>query len=258
MGSADLSHIQLRELLKSELAKRCQKNPSYSLRSFARSLELSPAFVSKLLKGDRPFTENTLQRIADKLALHPSQVAYYRGLLSGKEDFAQPNYRAIDLDRFQLISDWYHFAILELVTVEDFKATPLWIAKKLGISAHQASDAFERLLRLGYLQKTSRGKVVLVEEHNTTIGPEIVVAATKNQQTQILEKAILSFTETPIEARSQTSMTLAIPSGRVPEAKKLITEFRRRFCDILQRPGKRDSVYQLAVSFYPLTKGERP
>jgi len=255
MEKKTLANLSMRDLLKTELANRCGKNPNYSLRSFAKSLELSPAFVSKLLKGDRPFTENTIERLSQKLGLTPEQVDLCKKPLKKKgietRDMA---YRQISLDQFQLISDWYHFAIMELVTTEGFKSTPAWISKKLGISVHQASDALERLLRMNYLKKSAKGKITLVEENTTTIGPEVAVPATRNQQTQILEMALQALIEIPIELRSQTSSTMAIPSDRLGEAKEVITEFRRKMASLMQRPGKRDSVYQLSISFYPLTK----
>jgi uncharacterized protein (TIGR02147 family) len=247
------------DILKTELAKRCQKNPSYSLRSFAKSLELSPAFISKLLNGDRPFTAKTIDLLAEKLPLNPKQVSFYKSRLKNKKQALEAKeigYRQIGLDQFQLISDWYHFAIMELVTVEHFNPAPAWIAKELGISVHQATDGMERLLRLGYLKKGSKGQILLVEKNNTIIGPEIAGPATQNQQVQILELAIQALTETPIRNRSQTASTMAIPSDRLDEAKEIITDFRRRLASLMQRPGKRDSVYQLSVSFFPLTKNK--
>lgn len=254
------SALPLRDLLKTEIVRRCEKNPSYSLRAFAKSLDLSPAFVSKLLKGDRPFTAKTIDHIAAALALDPEQVVGYKSRLKkkkGASDERDLGYRQIGLDQFQLISDWYHFAIMELVTLEGFKASPSWVATKLGINVHQASDALERLIRMGYIKENADGKMILVEENNTTIGPEIAVPATRRQQTQFLEMAIQAINETPIEKRSQTTSTMAIPSDRIGEAKEVIAEFRRKMANLMQRPGERDSVYQLTVSFYPLTKNNK-
>lgn len=250
------TEISLRDLLKTELVRRCEKNPSYSLRSFAKSLELSPAFVSKLLKGDRAFTEKTIHLLSEKLALAPDQVQRFKKNLKSKKWEAAAKdigYRQIGLDQFQLISDWYHFAILELVTVRNFKSDPAWIAEQLGISSYQASDALDRLLRLNYLKKGPRGKVILVEENSTIVGPEIAVPATRKQQMQILEKSLEALSQIPIEQRSQSSSTMAIPSDRLDEAKEIITEFRRKMASVMQRPGERDSVYQLSISFFPLT-----
>jgi len=249
--------LPLQDLLKNELALRCEKNPRYSLRSFATSLQLSPAFLSKLLKGERRFTTRTVDLLAKQLTLNPDQVAFYKNRLNKKSgnklEAPEIAYRQINLDQFQLISDWYHFAILEFVTVENFDESPAWIAKRLGINQHQVTEALDRLLRLGYLERNSKGRLNLVEENRTVIGPEIAGPATHKQQTQILEKSIQALQEVPIANRSQSSSTMAIPSDRIGEAKEIIQEFRRRLASLMQRPGPRDSVYQLSVSFFPLT-----
>jgi uncharacterized protein (TIGR02147 family) len=248
--------LPLQDLLKTELTKRCQKNPRYSLRSFAASLQLSPAFLSKLLKGERRFTVRTVDLLAKSLALGPDQIAFYKNRLNkknGSSNVPEKAYHQVSLDQFQLISDWYHFAILELVTVENFDESPVWIAKRLGLNQHQVAEALDRLLRLGYLKRGSKGRLHLVEENRTIIGPEIAIPATQKQQTQILEKSITALQEIPMAHRSQSSSTMAIPSDRIGEAKEIIHEFRRRLASLMQRPGPRDSVYQLSVSFFPLT-----
>ena len=47
----------LRPFLKMELDSRIKKNPSYSLRSFAKSLNISHAALSQILNGKRNLTK---------------------------------------------------------------------------------------------------------------------------------------------------------------------------------------------------------
>ena len=63
---------------------------------------------------------------------------------SDEADFAP-----LDLDAFQVISDWYHYAILELASTKDCKASPSYISDRLGIPSDQASHA-NNLLTSGY------------------------------------------------------------------------------------------------------------
>ena len=48
-------------------------------------------------------------------------------------------------------------------------------------------------------------------------------------------------------------MNLAIDLSKLPEAKTIIREFRRKMATLL-RDGKKTDVYQLGIQFYPLTK----
>ncbi|MGZ3682630.1 MAG: helix-turn-helix domain-containing protein, partial [Bdellovibrionota bacterium] len=118
--------LVLADLLKAELARRCRENPAYSLRAFAKSLGFSPAFVSKLLKGQRRFTEATINRVAQRLEIDPADFVRFRSAAQKKKPAGAAAesdgaaFRRIELDQFQLIADWYHFAILELTTVKGF------------------------------------------------------------------------------------------------------------------------------------------
>lgn len=67
-----------RQYLREELARRCQKNTQFSLRGFARMLEIEPSSLSKLLNGKRRITEAMLQRLAQKLQIPGAELAKYR------------------------------------------------------------------------------------------------------------------------------------------------------------------------------------
>ena len=67
------------------------------------------------------------------------------------------DYDRIGLDAFQVISDWYHLAIVELANTPDFRGEPYGIARSLGISVVEARAALERLLRLGMLARSDSG-----------------------------------------------------------------------------------------------------
>jgi uncharacterized protein (TIGR02147 family) len=272
--------------LKMELVARNKKNPRYSLRSFSKTLDLSSSFVSKLLNGKRQLTEETFNKISAQLSLSPELASHYRNveftnrlsktsrdnsksyikgeldqeLLEEVRDFQDEDkkFKALSMDQFNFIAEWYHFAILELLTIEGFIVNPNYISAQLNITPLEAQHALNRLIRLGLikLRKTSKGDQVFVSENHTTIGREIATAATLKQQEAFLKMAADALIEIPIEQRSQTSMTMAIPKSRLKEAQKMIHDFRRNMTSLLQRRGKRDSVYQLTVSFYPLTKGK--
>ena len=62
---------------------------------------------------------------------------------TGEYDFFQ-----IKEDEFELISEWYFIAILNLAQVKNHKAYSDWIAQKLGISNEEAFHALEVLTRL--------------------------------------------------------------------------------------------------------------
>lgn len=238
-------------LLREELVRRTSRNPKYSLRAFAKSLGLSSSFLSKLMNGQRPLTEKTLIKILPHLSLSPSEAIKLRKNSGQKRDW-NLEFDSLDHDRFQLISDWYHFAILELSSVQGIVLNPKSVSACLGISIHEAKVALERLRRLELLDHENELKPARARSLST-VGPKFTTDATRNQQRQILQMAIRALDEVPFKERDQSSVTLAIPKSRLSEAKSKIAAFRRELTSYLQRPGERDSVYHLSISFYPVT-----
>ncbi len=230
--------IELRERLQTELVDRCKRNPRYSLRSFARFLSIEPSALSKILKGKRRISEATHERLNQRLGWKPE---------------IQGEYRDISLDFFEAISNWYHFAILELTSLKTFKSDSRWVAAKLGITSIEVDRAIETLQRIGFLKIDRRGNWKDVSGSVTTIKNAFTHAAFRKLQTQILNQALNALESIPLELREQSAMTMAIDSRKLDAAKERIKDFRRSLCAFLQS-GERDSVYQLSISMFPVSK----
>ena len=56
--------IRLQTILQNELSRRRRMNPRYSLRAFARSVNLEHSTLSQLLRGKRAMTWKSIQQIA--------------------------------------------------------------------------------------------------------------------------------------------------------------------------------------------------
>ena len=111
-----------KQFLTSELARRQAKNPRYSLRTFARAIRVSPGNLSRVLSDKAMLSVATVRGICDALGLSGSEQ---RPLFTPAE---------IDTNVYDQIADWYHYAILELTFVEDFRSDPKWIARALNLT----------------------------------------------------------------------------------------------------------------------------
>lgn len=255
--------------LQEELARRCDRNASYSLRAFSKALNVDVGNLSRVLKGKSSLSPEVVERIVERLNLAPDeQQLFLQSVLDEQKNKKIKGLRrstskqlaklktnpTLDVEMFRVISDWYHFAILELTFVEGFKSDLRWIAKKLGISPLEAKLAIERLIKLGLLEEKD-GRFIKTEAHITTRDKHLTTPALKKLQRELLEKAIFSLENVDIEKRSQTGMTMSIDPQKLPIAKKMIEEFANQICQVLET-GKRKKVYQLSVSLFPLQKEE--
>jgi uncharacterized protein (TIGR02147 family) len=243
-----------RSLLQETLVSRCKANPAYSLRAFAKHLQIEPSFLSKILSGKRPTTTATIRKLAERLNLSPEEAAPFISKTTQQAKAADADFQNLALDQFRMISDWYHYAILELIDVKGFESDAAWIAKKLGIKKIEAQTALERLERLEMIQKNKRGQYENTSGQNTTVGNEFTAVAFRKLQKQILLQSIEALENLDIAERDHSSMTMAIDPLLLPEAKKKIRDFRRELCAFLQennRPKK--EVFQLSLSLFPVT-----
>ena len=248
--------------LQAELLRRCRANRNYSLRAFARHLEIEPSALSKILSGKRGISKAMLFRLGSKLGVDQARIQEFEEKIKmsranqADKDSAGVEFKQLTFDTFELISNWYYYGILELTSVEGFNPDPKWIAKAVGISVPEVTIAIERLQRLGLLEIDDKGQFWDRSGNVTTLGSNFSVVALRNLQRQVLEMALTALDEVPIDRRDQTSVTMAINSSLLPEAKERIKAFRRDLAVFLQdaSKGNRDEVYQLGISLYPVSQ----
>ncbi|MBO9665662.1 MAG: TIGR02147 family protein [Bdellovibrio sp.] len=242
---------QFRGALQREFIERAQKNPAYSLRAFAKNLGIDQSFLSKVLKGQRPITANLVATIGPKLGLKPQQVKK----LFTAGTAAMPNFLSLTDDEFDHLSEWHHFAILELSKTESFDPSPKKIAQRLGLHIEEVRAALSRLERLGFVRIVD-GKFQVLAPNTTWTNTSTSSEARRQFQKKLLTKGLEAIEDTPFDLRENGSLTVAINKKRLPEFKEKLRLMRKELADFFQEdnePGL-DEVYQLTVALFPLTK----
>lgn len=270
-----MAHIfdyeSLSELLNAEFFKRKHRNESYSLRAFARDLDLSPSSLSEILRGKKSINEKTADSIADKLKLRVREKAYLKDLVLAEwaknvtvrthavERLATARktkrYKLLQEDQFKVISDWYHAAILELIHVKDFDPSPKWISERLGVHVIDVTLALERLQKLGMLKK-AKGTFVAVESDAYDAIIERPSSAIKKFQRQVISMSLDSLFGDPGEEREILSMILAIPREQLPEFRIEMRKFVSDFWQKIETSPK-DDLYSFSMQLCPVKKRTR-
>jgi uncharacterized protein (TIGR02147 family) len=252
------------ELIQQEWAQRRERNPALSLRSFARFLKVSPGRLSEILSGKRQISAEMADKIADRLGLNPEvrqvflQSVFNRKRASVRSRFEQTRlqptveYQQLSMDAFHIISDWYHFAILNLRDCDDFKCGETWIAERLNLNTSEVKLALNRLERIGMIE-WKKNMWYRTQAHIAT-SDGVFSAGLKKGHRGILEKALASLDDVEPIDRDNTNMTMAIDPAKMPKAKEAIKKFRRKFTKDFEMGGSRTEVYTLAIQFFPLTK----
>lgn len=245
-----------RKVLEREFTSRRTRRPSYSLRQYARSIGIDPSNLQKILNGQRKLGKSAAEKLIERLPLEPSEKMRLFAKSVGRPDarkLKSKNFQNLEEDRFAVIADWWHYGILEYLSLESSVHTPQGVSKALGISSLEAKEALDRLVRVNLLSMdpdTAR-YADQTEGFTSTLSVQRSGEAFRKLQKQILELAIRAMDSTPYSARDQSSMTMAFDPEKMEEVRALIKNFRRKLCSYADKQEKK-SVYQLSISFFPV------
>lgn len=222
------------------------KNPAYSLRAFARKLELSPSSLSEILNGKRKLSRSIASRISDRLSLDPQERADFLGRDKSTR------YTQLSMDQFHAIADWWHYGVLSLMNTQEFKPRAAWMAKRLGLPKNVIADAWTRLERLGLIVRDETGAFRRGQPAYRTTD-DVASPALRRSHAANLDLGKLSLESDPVELRDFTAITMAIDPTKLPEAKKLIRAFQDDLSALVES-GERTHVYKFCTQLIPLTK----
>ena len=238
------------ERIKTEFEARSKKNPAYSMRAFAQSLDLDSSTLSSLLSGKRKLTAKTAEKILNKFDI--TNIERKELLFSSlKRKSNQENLRFIEDSELEVISNWEYFAILSLIETVHFQSSIKYISSKLNIPSATVMVALDRLQSLNLIKKEKNQFVLCQTSIGTT--QDIPSSALRKAHLQYIEKAIYSLENHATPDRDITGTTMAINKSKLPQAKKLIQEFRKSLSELLES-GKKEEVYRLNIQLYPLKK----
>lgn len=253
------------DLLKDEFKARCKANPLYSLRSFSRDIQVSPSFLSEILRGKKRVSPDKALSISKALgwSWREMQIFLQTAQLGQAKSKRAKNFLTKEIKRtevfygrfknlrarqFSLISNWYFMAILELTGIAGFQDDPSWVSKKLGISARDAEDALSQLKKKRLIYQNKEGR------WEKTINASVKDAPSSDIQKfhlQHLSNAAEAIREQEFHQRHFSGVTMAVDPNKLPQAIELIGEFRSRMSGLLEQ-GQKEKVYHLAIQLFQL------
>ncbi len=265
--------LDYRAILQRELTNRCESNPRYSLRAFARDLKLSPSRLSEVLNRKQGLSRQAASSITKSLGFGEEEAEYFCDLVSLKHarsvrereeaklrlfkvDFEKQRDElySLQLDSFKIISDWYHLGILELMKVKNFRHDTKWISRRLGVQIIQIELAIERLTRVGLI-KIEEGKFVAVQSNGWVPGG-IPSSSIRKFHRQVLEKALVAMETQAVEERFFSTRMLTVNRKELPKAFEAISEFQEKFCVDRDSEQSKELLYCISMQFFKIVEEE--
>lgn len=259
-----------RHYLKFEFEARKKRRPHYSLRAFARDLELSPSALSEYLNGKLTFSEERVLQVCKKIQLKTTQREHWLDLIrmessSSKADreLAAVKVKArssqekgtIALHLFQVVSDWYHYALLELIDVDTKYQDHKTAAKALGIDTKTVKESWERLIQVGLAEK--KDGVYKASSLATFAGEDIPSAALRNYHAGLISKSLIAQEEQTIDKKEFISIVFSFKSEDMKAIKDELYQFQVDLTNRYAQKKNKDSVYCLSTQLFNLVS-EKP
>lgn len=239
------------QILSRTFEQRRAKNTRYSLRAFARSLNLDSSTLSGIMAGRRKVSPKQAVRLLQKIGINDAdfQIRVLAPLV-GVDLPRPPDYSEMNLDLLNLVRDWEHHAILAAFDI-DATLTPERLAEYFDVPLERIHKALERLQTAGLLQNENGAWRSLQPRH--AFIPRIANADVAEGHRQHLEKAAHSLANHPIDRRDITGTTFRFNPEKMEAARELARDFRRRMASLAEDGAS--EVYRLNVQLFPLGKG---
>lgn len=239
----------IRTYMQNDYDSRCRRNPRYSLRAYASYLGIDASSLSKILKGTRPIGKRVAHKVSQKLGL-PEMVFANSHHVEESYDFRA---KELSIDQFRVLSDWHHFAILELIHTRGFRSDIKWIANRLSLQPLTVDLAVQRLQRMGFLKIDEQGRWYDESGTTTTGEPVDGEACFRKMQRDLLACAQRALEDLPSTHRDHSSLIVAANSRNLPTYKNAIKRFRRELLALMENEKEKDEVFHLTIALYPLS-----
>lgn len=254
------NQIHIQNLLNRKLLEFKSKNPSFSIRALAKKVGLQASATNEILKGERRISYKIAEKIANNLLLDPTEK------MNLLKDFPQKMTRKskhkegqekdlsqmkLSTQQFELISDWSHYAILNLIETKNFIQTPEAIAERLNLSPKKIQESLNNLLCLNLVHYEDGILKRTFKQTNTT--DDVRSISLQKMHISDMEMAKQKLSEVDVTLRDFTSYTLAFDIKLLPKVKELIRTFQDNV-DELMAEASPTEVYKMNTYIYPLTK----
>ncbi|MGZ3771607.1 MAG: TIGR02147 family protein [Bdellovibrio sp.] len=255
-----------RNTIQTEFERRAQRNPRYTLRSFARDLNISVSSLSLILAGKQGLSIGTATTICEKLKLEDREieifVASVKSLHSriAKERTRNKKvlnnllkvYRKSILHSkiFQDVSKWQFFALLEYLRSHP-KTKPEIMANALRMPLPVLQD---------YLLKLQNAGILVKEPTQWKLKAEIfsIISDAPSRVIRDFHQGVITRASEAIEKQSMKERTLAatffaFDPEKFPEIEEKIREFRLNLIREYSIKSENAEVFCLSQQLFQLS-----
>jgi uncharacterized protein (TIGR02147 family) len=265
-------YLDYRSYLGDMFHYRKQSSRAFSYRFFSRKAGFaSPNFLKLVIIGQRNLTSASVSKVAKGFGLKKQESQFFENLVfmnqatahDEKNDYYRKmisirgytNIHTIEKAGYEYFSKWYYPVVRELIQFDGGRLTPRKIATTLNpeITVKEVEAALRLLEKLKLIRQDRSGRWQ-ASDRDITTGPEVASLSVINFHKEMLKLAAESIDRCAAEERDISGLTLSIRRESLPELKERLISFRRELLELAGYDDDPDSVVQINMQLFPLTK----
>lgn len=244
--------LSLVDFLEHSYQQKKSKNNLYSIRSFARDLDVSSGRLVNILKRKSIPGPKIINRFFEKLNVPEAEQQQILQSLE-QERFLKRGLgfeKELNENELEQLGNWKSWALYTLIQRQDFDGTEKWVVEQSGFSVDEVQHILQGLLQIGLIERQD-DLLVRQKIQNVTTTRDIPSKTIRELHKQFMQQACESLEKHTVAERDITGITMCINPNKLAEAKQLISQFRAQMNKLLEDGECRD-VYHLGVQLFPV------
>jgi len=271
-------YLEYREFLREFYQEKKKENFFFSFQFMGRKVGVDPSALAKVLAGQRHLANQKISLMADLCELEGRHADYFEALVHFCKAKSQKQSRewfekllkiransghVLSARQYKFYSHWYYTAIRAILGIEDFRIEDAAkIGKRLDppLQERRVSQSLKFLLTHGLISENEDGWLRPVHKHISSGNPRekaVDVQSIRRFQAEMIEQAKNSLENHDPQDRDFSTMTVAIGSEALDDVREIIAECRRAVRERLEMCENADTVYQLNMQFFPISRREK-
>lgn len=267
--------LKVSKLLNEKFKEKKEKNPAFSIRSWANHMGLSShGGLQQILADKRTVPKKYIPQMIKSLEFTTGEAMYFETLVDFEKaktpeekdlyyqrlTHLRPNkqeVQVIEIENFKYFQNPLHSIIRTMIERKDFKNNPEWIRKILRIKTtrREIKEIIDRLIALGFVSEEN-GNLKKIHKHiKNVIDVSSKVVEDYHQKMSLMASSEVK--KQSIDEREYNSFCLNIRKGQLKNAKKKMRNFVDEFISEFEASNKKSNeTYQLNVQLFSLTRNK--
>lgn len=256
-----------RDILENELFLRKQRNIRYSLRAFARDLNVSASHLSGVFSGSAELSVANSTEIATRLGFSPREIHYFVNAVRLTKTSDKREKRLIEAEmlafvkmqkktsklsqkQYEPLASWQNRLLLSAAYISRFSGKISEIAAWLSMPVAAVESLYSSLADLGIIERIE-GTVKPIS--TPPLPSDYLSHVQKNKENQQLNDAMgcLANLPSPTES-SQQLIFVRINEKHIDEMQTFLVESLDEFVKKFEKDPAADEVYGLSFQFFPV------